>query len=89
MNNVAHNFVAVIEQWKSYYTKNGPDDDPPNDDRWSELKALRSRLPDMKDGDQKNRVPIAELGGRKFSYMVSKGFCDKEGQASLSSLVAL
>ena len=32
---------------------------------------------------------IAELGGRTFAYMVAKGFCDKDGEASLSSLVAL
>ena len=82
MNNVAENFVSVIEQWKSYYTKN-PDDDPPNDDRWMKMKALRSRLPDMEDGEQKNRVPLAELGGRTFKYFVSKEFCDKEGQACL------
>ena len=53
------------------------------------LRALREKLPDMKDGEQRNREAIAELGGRTFAYMVAKGFCDKDGEASLSSLVAL
>ena len=71
----------MIEQWKRYYTKNPDDED--DEDRWMKMKALRSRLPDMEDGEQKNRVPLAELGGRTFSYFVSKEFCDKEGQACL------
>ena len=58
-------------------------------DRWSELRALRERLPEMKDGEQRNRETIAQLVGRKFQYMFSKGFCDKDGEASLSSRVAL
>ena len=91
--NVAQAFVTVINEWRSYWfkTTDGPSEQNESEDtdRWSELRALRERLPEMSDGEQRNRVPIAELGGRNFQYMFSKGFCDKDGEASLSSLVAL
>ena len=96
-SNVAQAFVTVINEWRSYWFKNTDADgravdeqnEPEDTDRWREFRALRERLPEMKDDEQRNRVPIAELGGRKFQYMFSKGFCDKDGQASLSGLVAL
>ena len=90
-SNVAQAFVTVINEWRRFKNTDGPSEQNESEDtdRWSELRVLRERLPEMSDGEQRNRVPIAELSGRKFQYMFSKGFCDKDGEASLSSLVAL
>ena len=91
--NVAQAFLPVINEWRSYWSKTPSEQSEQNEsegtDRWPVLRALREKLPDMKDGEQRNREAIAELGGRTFAYMVAKGFCDKDGEASLSSLVAL
>ena len=78
-------FVTIINEWRNYFLKNGfqttVGELNESEDRWRQLRALRDALPSMNDGDQRNRSPIPELGGRMFESMVAKGFADKEGQA--------